>query len=87
MKHYLGSVLCSVPHTETTGGLFLGTSRRKRREFEPGPGCRDFQQTEQFRDSGIVTALDVIGMLSLIGDIVLTLALFASEYGVIALPA
>jgi len=27
-KHYLGSALCSVPHTETTGGLFLGTSRR-----------------------------------------------------------
>ena len=51
------------------------------------PGCRDFQQTEQFRDPGVVTALDVIGMLSLIGGIVLTLALFASEYGVIALLA
>ena len=53
----------------------------------PAPAAETFQQTEQFQDSGIVTALDVIGMLSLIGGIVLTLALFASEYWVIALLA
>jgi len=38
------------------------------------------QQAEQFRDPGIVTAFDVIAMLSLIGGILLSLALFNKEY-------
>jgi hypothetical protein len=38
------------------------------------------QQAEQFRDPGIVTAFDVVAMLSLIGGIFLSLALFTKEY-------